>query len=85
MNAALLLHDAGAGEAEVHAYLQRWALRSPELATHLIRFLNEPSSRTYMITYSAGRDLCRAYVAGEPDRFRRLLTEQVRVTDLTPP
>lgn len=85
VNAALLLHDAGAGEAEVHAYLQRWALRSPELATHLMRFLNEPSSRTYMITYSAGRDLCRAYVAGEPDRFRRLLTEQVRVTDLTPP
>jgi len=85
VNAALLLHDAGAAEAEVHAYLQRWALRSPELATHLMRFLTEPSSRTYMITYSAGRDLCRAYVAGEPERFRRLLTEQVRVSDLTPP
>ena len=47
-----------------------------------IRFLTEPTSRTYAITYSAGRELCEAYVAGEPDRFRRLLTEQVRVRDL---
>jgi len=82
VNAALLLHDAGAGEAEVHAYLQRWGLMSAQLADHLIRFLNEPTSRTYMITYPAGRDLCRSYVAGEPARFRRLLTEQVRVRDL---
>ena len=48
----------------------------------MIRFLNEPTSRTYVITYPAGRELCRAYVAGEPERFRRLLTEQVRVRDL---
>ncbi len=85
VNAALMLHADGASEAEVHAYLQRWALRSPELATHLIRFLNDPSSRTYMITYSAGRELCSSYVAGRPERFRRLLTEQVRVGDLRPP
>jgi hypothetical protein len=55
---------------------------SPELATHLIRFLNEPTSRTYMITYPAGRQLCDSYTAGESHRFRRLLTEQVRVGDL---
>jgi hypothetical protein len=34
------------------------------------------------MNYSAGRELCRSYVAGEPERFRRLLTEQVRVRDL---
>jgi hypothetical protein len=28
--------------------------------------------------YAAGRELCRSYVVGEPERFRRL-TEQVRV------
>jgi hypothetical protein len=38
--------------------------------------------RTYLINYPAGRELGRAYVAGEPERFRRLLTEQVRVGDL---
>lgn len=82
VNAALMLHETGASEAEVHDYLQRWGLMTAELATHLIRFANEPTSRTYMITYPAGLDLCAAYVAGEPERFRRLLTEQVRVRDL---
>jgi hypothetical protein len=33
-------------------------------------------------TYSAGRELCSSHVAGEPERFHRLLTEQVRVGDL---
>ena len=35
-----------------------------------------------IVTYPAGRELCRAYVAGAPERFRRLLTEQVRVGEL---
>jgi hypothetical protein len=81
-NAALLLHDSGASEAEAHAYLERWALASPELAAHMIRYITEPTQRTYVITLTAGRELCRAYVAGRPERFRRLLTEQVRVRDL---
>jgi hypothetical protein len=82
VNAALLLHEDGASDAEARAYLERWALLTPGLATHLVRFLNEPASRTYAITYAAGRELCDAYVAAEPDGFRRLLTEQVRVGDL---
>jgi hypothetical protein len=82
VNAALLLHDAGASDAEAQAYLERWTLMTPERASHSIRFLTEPTSRTYVITYSAGLELCRSYVAGEPERFRRLLTEQVRVRDL---
>jgi hypothetical protein len=82
VNAALLLFDDGASEAEARAYLERWGLLNPTLADHVIRFLGEPTSRTYILTYPAGRALCRAYVAGEPERFRRLLTEQVRVRDL---
>jgi hypothetical protein len=82
VNAALMLHDAGAGETEVKGYLERWGLLSPELAAHVIRFFGEPSSRTYIVNYPAGRDLCGAYVGDDPDRFRRLLTEQVRVRDL---
>ena len=66
----------------MHAHLVRWGLMTPQLAAHVIRFITEPTSRTYVITYSAGRELCRAYVADEPERFRRLLTEQVRVRDL---
>ena len=82
VNAALMLHDGGASEAEAQAYLERWGLMTPKLAAHMIRFFTEPTSRTYIITYPAGRELCRSYVAGEPERFRRLLTEQVRVRDL---
>jgi hypothetical protein len=82
VNAALMLHEDGVGEREVQAYLERWGLMTPELATHVIRFLQEPTSRSYILTYKAGLELCRAYVAGEPERFRRLLTEQVRVGDL---
>ncbi len=82
VNAAMMLYDAAASEDEVHAYLQRWGLMSPELAAHLIRFISEPTSRTYIMNYPAGLDLCDSYVAGDPERFRHLLTEQVRVRDL---
>ena len=82
VNAALMLHEAGASETETQAYLERWGLMTPELAAHLVRFLSEPTSRTYVMNYSAGRELCRSYVSGEPERFRCLLTEQVRVRDL---
>ena len=52
-----------------------------ELATHLIRFLNEPTSRSYMITYAAGRDVCGA---GSPATrtVPSAPTEQVRVGEL---
>jgi hypothetical protein len=82
VNAVLMLHDEGASESEVAAYLERWGLRKPELAAHLIRFFTEPTSRTYVITYPAGLELCRAYTAGRPERFGRLLAEQVRVGEL---
>jgi hypothetical protein len=82
VNAALLLHDAGRSEVDVRAYLERWGLMTPELAAHLIRFLNEPTSRSYVLTYAAGRELCSSYVADRPEHFQRLLTEQVRVGEL---
>jgi hypothetical protein len=82
VNAALMLHDGGAGEAEVHDYLERWALLTPQWADHMLRFFTEPTSRSYVMTSAAGRDLCRSYVAREPDGFKRLLAEQVRVRDL---
>jgi hypothetical protein len=81
-NAALMLHEARVSEAEAQAYLERWGLEPPRWAAHMIRFITEPTQRTYVHTYAAGRELCRAYVAGKPERFRRLLTEQVRVADL---
>jgi hypothetical protein len=82
VNAALMLHEGGAAEDEAREYLQRWRLLAPELAGHVVRFISEPSSRTYMVAYPAGLQLCRDFVAGDAGRFRRLLTEQLRVGDL---
>jgi hypothetical protein len=82
VNAALMRYDRGADDAEIRAYLEQWGLRTPELSAHVLRFMSDPASRTYVVNYPAGHRLCGGYVAGDPERFRRLLTEQVRVSDL---
>jgi hypothetical protein len=81
-NAALLLHEEGAAEAEVVAYLQRYGLLAEGEARQRLRFLADPLWRAYIFTYHAGHDLLGAWLdaapAGERDaRFRTLLTEQV--------
>jgi hypothetical protein len=81
VNAAMLRHESGSSDADVHAYLCRWGLMEDQLADHLIRFMSAPGNHTYLAVYPAGRDWCRAYVNGDLDRFRYLLTEQVRVTN----
>jgi hypothetical protein len=78
----LQIHDGGASPDEAQAYIERWNLVPPEQAAHSVRFVTDPTWRAYVITYSAGRDLCRAYVGGDPARFRALLTEHVRIGDL---
>ena len=82
VDAALLLHEEDGSPADAQDYFERWALSSPERAAHNVQFLLDRTWRAYAITYSAGRDLCRAYVDGDAARFRTLLTEQVRVGDL---
>ena len=82
VNAALMLYEDGASEAETRAYLERWGLMTAERSAHILRFLREPTSRSYVLTYAAGQELCERWVGGDLQRFRRLLTEQVRVGDL---
>ncbi len=82
VNAALLLYERGEEPGAVQAYIERWALGVAEPA-HMLRFLQDPTSRSYVITYSAGRELARAYVDRSPERFRELLSQQFRVSDLT--
>jgi hypothetical protein len=82
LDAALMIHEDGASQEEAQAYIERWSLVPPEQAKQSVRFVVDPTWRAYVITYSAGRDLCRAYVAGDPARFRTLLTEHVRIGDL---
>ena len=82
LDAALMIHEEGASVEEAEAYVEKWNLVPPEQAKHSVRFVTDPTWRAYVITYSAGRDLCRAYVDGDPARFRTLLTEHVRIGDL---
>jgi hypothetical protein len=82
LDAALHVHEDGVPIEEAQRYVERWTLNTPEQAAHSVRFVVDPTWRAYTITYSAGRDLCRAYTAGDPVRFRRLLTEHVRVGEL---
>ena len=81
-DAALLIHEDGAPPEDAKRYLERWRLSTPEDAEQSVRFLTDPTWRAYAITYTAGETLCRAYVDGDPARFRRLLTEHVRVGEL---
>ncbi len=82
LDAALMIHEDGASVEEAEAHVRRWALSTPEQAAHSVRFVVDPTWRAYVINYSAGRELCHAWVGGDPQRLVRLLTEHVRVDDL---
>ena len=85
VNAALMVHEDGASAEEAAAYVEKWNLVTPEQSRQSVRFITDPTWRAYAITYTAGRELCRAYIAGDPARFRTLLTEHVRIGDLVAP
>jgi hypothetical protein len=82
LDAALMVNEDGASVEDAVSFVARWAIRTPEQARQSVSFVTDPTWRAYAITYSAGRDLCRAYVAGDPARFGRLLTEHVRIGEL---
>jgi hypothetical protein len=82
LNAALMIFEDRVSHDDAREYVQRWTLNTPDQAAQTVRFVTDPTWRAYTITYSAGRDLCSAYVGDDPAKFRRLLTEQVRVSEL---
>jgi hypothetical protein len=89
VDAALMLHADGIAPAEVSEYLSDKALIDLDAGARWVRFLNDPASRSYAICYPAGLARCRDFVAPQtndwPARFRRLLTEQIRVGELVAP
>jgi hypothetical protein len=85
VDAALMLHEEDIPPRDVSSYLQERAMIGADSADRWVRFLGDAGSRSYAVCYPAGLALCREFVAGDPARFRRLLTEQVRVPDLVAP
>jgi len=82
VNAALLLHEHGASREDAVSYVERWSLVPRDLAEKSVEFITHPTWRAYVSCYSSGYALCRAWVDGDTQRFRRLLTEQLTTSDL---
>ena len=58
-NAAFMLHEQGASIAETAAYIERWALTSPEQARKSATFVSR--YRTYTFNYTLGMDCSKNY------------------------
>ena len=82
-NAAIILHDRGGSNDDAVEELERWGLLSRERAEKSVTFLTHPTWRAYIFCYVAGLPLCRDFMAGDPARFDRLLSEQLIPADLT--
>ncbi len=81
-NAAIALHDGGRPADEVIAYLAQWGMMSQARAAKAVEFLSDPVWRAYVFCYIDGLRVCRNFVAGDPVRFARLITEQLVPADL---
>ncbi len=81
-NAAFRLHEDGADPDTVIDEVVRWGLLPRERAAKAVEFLTHPTWRAYLTCYVEGFPLCRAFTAGDPARFERLLSEQLTPGDL---
>jgi hypothetical protein len=81
-NVALLMHERGGTIDDGVTYAERWALLPRRRAEKLVEFLTDETWRAYTTCYVEGLPLCRSFVAGDPSRFERLLTEQLTPGDL---
>jgi len=81
-NAAFRLHEDGADPDTVIDEVARWGLLPRDRAAKAVEFLTHPTWRAYLTCYVEGFPLCRAFTAGDPARFERLLAEQLTPRDL---
>jgi hypothetical protein len=81
-NAAWRLYVDGADPDIVVDEVARWSLLPRARAAKAVEFLLHPTWRAYISCYVEGLPLCRRFVAGDPTRFVRLLTEQLVPEDL---
>jgi hypothetical protein len=81
-NAAFRLHEDGADPDTVIDEVARWGLLPRDRAAKAVEFMTHPTWRAYLTCYVEGFPLCRAFTAGDPARFDRLLSEQLTPRDL---
>jgi hypothetical protein len=80
--AAFRLYEDGADPDIVTNEVADLGLTTLDRARKTVAFLLDPTWRAYISCYVEGLPLCRAFVAGRPERFARLLTEQLVPADL---
>lgn len=81
-NAAFRMHEDGAEPETVVEEVSRWGLLPRPRAEKAVAFLVDPTWRAYTTCYVEGLPLCRSFVAGRPERFSRLIGEQLVPADL---
>ena len=84
-NVAWLLHQDGRPAEDGVTYAMRWGLLPRPRAEKAVQFLTDPTWRAYISCYVEGLPACRRFVAGDPARFERLLSEQLLPADLVAP
>jgi len=81
-NAAFRLYEDHADPETVVDEVARDELVDRPRAEKAVEFLLDPTWRSYISCYIEGLPLCRRYVAGRPERFTRLISEQCLPADL---
>jgi hypothetical protein len=81
-NVASFVNESGWSLDEATAYHRRWALTPEDRAQKAVAFDTHPLWSPYVVRYSYGYKLVRAYVGRDAGNFRRLLTEQLTTADL---
>jgi len=78
-NISFMLYDQHKSTEEAEGYLRRYDLATEQVIKHLIRFVSDPLSRSYVFTYDMGYDLLEELFTLK-DRnkyFKRILEEPV--------
>lgn len=81
-NVVQLVAEGGLARDEARPYLRRWLIDPDEIIDKAAAFYLDNPWPPYAVSYSAGQELARTFVAGDPARFRRLLGEQLTPEDL---
>ena len=78
-NASFMLYDQYRSLEQVEEYLRKYTLAAEKEIEHLVRFVSDPLSRSYVFTYDMGYNLLEELFAhGDRDTyFKRLLEEPV--------
>lgn len=67
---------------DARPYARRWLIEPDDVVDKALSFYLDDDWPPYGICYPAGKALARRFVAGDPARFRRLLSEQLTPEDL---